>query len=173
MLRRVRFWHLSSGGAIAKAEFWELGSGGHAMIVSVWLRSFGWEIIVIHANLYRCTWPRTMTCSLWSKLSSSISDDKWNSPVSSCSSMPHSLLVSSSFFGNAIRGSSHLQYHTRSQTIGGEHFLGNTDWLLCWMWVLSLAVLLGCSVNSDDSPDWTLIPFAIMKIESWGMWERV
>jgi hypothetical protein len=41
------------------------------------------------------------------------------------------------------------------------------------MRVLSLGVLLDSSVNSGSSPGWAEVPFAVMKICSWGMWERV
>jgi len=41
VLRRVDFWPLSSGGAIAPAGFGEFESRGHAMTVSAWLRFIG------------------------------------------------------------------------------------------------------------------------------------
>jgi len=36
----------------------------------------------------------------------------------------------------------------------GKHLMGNDDWLLSGMRVLSLGVLLDSSVNSDSSPGW-------------------
>jgi len=34
-------------------------------------------------------------------------------------------------------------------------------------------VLLDSSVNSDSSLGWAGVPFAVMKIECWGRWEKV
>ena len=51
--------------------------------------------------------------------------------------------------------------------------MDNEDWLLSGMHVLSEDVLLESFVNSDYSPGWAYIAFAGIKMDSWGMWERV
>jgi hypothetical protein len=51
--------------------------------------------------------------------------------------------------------------------------MGKEDWLLSYMRVLSLGVLPDSSVNCDSSTGWAYVPFAVMKIGSSGMWERV
>jgi len=55
----------------------------------------------------------------------------------------------------------------------GKYLMDNEDWLLSGMHVLSEDVLLESFVNSDYSPGWAYIAFAGIKMDSWGMWERV
>jgi len=40
------------------------------------------------------------------------------------------------------------------------------------MGVLTLGVLLDSSVDSESSPGWAKVPFAVFKMGSWGMWDR-
>jgi len=51
--------------------------------------------------------------------------------------------------------------------------MDNKDWLCSGSPVLSQGVLLDSSVNSDSSPGWVQVPFVVMKIECWGIWERM
>jgi len=106
-LKRVDFWHLSSGGAIVAGGYWEIGCRGHAMTVSVWLRFFDSGTLVVCNNLSQCTWPRHRTSSWWSKFSSSTSDDKIGYPVSSLESLLIYWSLSSSWFSQEIGHNSH------------------------------------------------------------------
>jgi len=53
LLRRVDFWRLSSGGAIAPAAFREFGSGGRAITVSARLRFSRSGTLVVRNDLSR------------------------------------------------------------------------------------------------------------------------
>jgi len=101
-LRRVDFWHLSSGGAIASAGFRECGSGGHAMTVSARLHFFGSETHGVCKDLSRHAWHRSWSCCCWSKLSSSMWDDKVDSLEWSLWSSPICWSVLLSYFNNEI-----------------------------------------------------------------------
>jgi hypothetical protein len=46
-------------------------------------------------------------------------------------------------------------------------------WLRFCIQLLSQGLLLDSSVNSNSSPGWVYVSFAVMKMECWGMWERL
>jgi hypothetical protein len=55
LLRRVDFWCLCSGGAIAPAGFQETESRGHTITVLAQQRFIGSGAFVVHNGLSRCT----------------------------------------------------------------------------------------------------------------------
>jgi len=81
----VDFWRLGNGGDMAGAGCRRFGSEVRAMTVSVRLRFFGGGTLVVHIVISRHTWSRCRTSCWLSKSSSSISDDKVDSPRSSLS----------------------------------------------------------------------------------------
>jgi len=81
----VDVWHLSNGGTMAQAGCRRCGSEVHAMTVSAWLHSFSSGTLVVCIVLSRHAWSRCRTSYWCSQLSSSILDDKVDSPGSSLS----------------------------------------------------------------------------------------
>jgi len=74
-LKRVDFWHLSSGGAIVPGGFREFRSRRHAITGLAKLRCFGSGILVVHNQLSPNAWPWSGTACWWSKLALSMLDD--------------------------------------------------------------------------------------------------
>lgn len=64
LLKRVDFWHLSSGNAIALGGFRNFGSGAPAVTVSVWLHVCSSGTDLVHNDLSRQDWPKSKTSSL-------------------------------------------------------------------------------------------------------------
>jgi len=63
VFKRVAFWCLSSGGAIAPARFQEFESRGHAMTVSTQLHLSSSGTHVVRNDLSWHAWPgRTISC---------------------------------------------------------------------------------------------------------------
>jgi hypothetical protein len=81
------FQHVSNGGAIAQAGCRRFGSGAWPMTVGPHLRFFGSGNLVVRIDLSCWAWSRCMASCRMSKLSSSIADDKVDSPGSSLSSL--------------------------------------------------------------------------------------
>jgi len=78
----VDFWRLSNGGAMALAGCRRFGSEVWAMTVSAWLRFFGGGTLVVCIVFLWRAWSRCRASCWFSKSSSSISDEKVDSPRS-------------------------------------------------------------------------------------------
>jgi hypothetical protein len=51
--------------------------------------------------------------------------------------------------------------------------MANNIWLLSGMPVLFEGALRDSSVRCNSSPGWVDIPIVVMKIECWGIWDRM
>jgi len=107
LLRRVDIWHLSSGGAIAPAGLQGFESWGHAITVSVQVYIFGSETFLIHPDLSWHIWSRSRMSCWCSKSSSSMIDDKVDSPWCALWSALISGAVSLSCYNDDIGEISH------------------------------------------------------------------
>jgi len=90
------FWRLSNGGVITPAGCHRFGSKVRVMTVPAQLRFFGSGTLVVRIVLSQCAWSRCRTSCWMLKYSSSISDDKVDSPGCSLSSLLITWSVSSS-----------------------------------------------------------------------------
>ena len=141
LLRRDDFWHLSSGGASATGRFRKFGSGGRAMTVSARLPFFSSGTLVLRNHLSWRAWPRWRSSCWWSKSSSSMSDDRVDSLVSSLLWSPISWSVLSSWYIHAIGDISHPQYDARRPMIGRQTF----DWEWRFTAFLNASALSRCT----------------------------
>jgi hypothetical protein len=54
-----------------------------------------------------------------------------------------------------------------------KQLMANNNWLLSGMPVLCEDALRDSSVRCNSSPGWVDIPIVVMKIECWGIWDRM
>jgi len=152
LVSTVDCWRLSNSGAIDPAGFWEFGRGEHATTVSVWLYLWCYRTLVVCNNWSQHTWPRSSTSCLWLKFSSTMSDDKVYSPVSSFSPSLISWFVSSSCFIIESWIRSAQEYIARGQIVQTQTFDGKSRltaflttiglsrcsfWFVCAQWFLT------------------------------------